>query len=83
MIDSYGDGWSGNTMDVLVDGTVVLDDVTFATGSEEIVAFSVIDGLDVTTIWNGGGTWENETSYEIIVTSSTYNLIVVLIKVLG
>ena len=66
MIDSYGDGWNGNTIDVLVDGTVVLDDATLATGSEEIVAFSVIDGSDVTTIWNGGGSWENETSYEII-----------------
>ena len=24
MIDSYGDGWNGNTMNVSVDGTVIL-----------------------------------------------------------
>ena len=69
MIDSYGDGWNGNTIDVLVDGTVVLDDVTLATGSEEIVSFSVIDGSDVTAIWNAGGSWGAETSYEILDTA--------------
>jgi len=69
MIDSYGDGWNGNTIDVLVDGTVVLDDITMATGSEEIVSFTVADGSDVTTIWNGGGSWVNETSYEILDTA--------------
>ena len=69
MIDSYGDGWNGNTIDVLVDGTVVLDDVTLATGSEEIVSFSVIDGSDVTAVWNAGGSWGAETSYEILDTA--------------
>ena len=55
MIDSYGDGWNGNTIDILVDGNVVLDDVTLASGSEDILGFSVIDGSDVTAIWNAGG----------------------------
>ena len=30
--DSYGDGWTGNSMDVLVNGAVVLDDVTLSGG---------------------------------------------------
>ena len=65
MLDSWGDGWAGNTIDVLVDGVVVLDDVTMANGAEEIVTFSVTTGADVTTIWNGGGSWATEVSYEI------------------
>ena len=71
MIDSYGDGWSGNNIDVLVDGTVVLERETLVDGAEEIVAFSVIDGADVTTVWYGDGTWGGETSYEILDTSGT------------
>jgi hypothetical protein len=41
MLDSFGDGWNGNTIDVLVDGVPVLDDVGIATGSEEIIIFQV------------------------------------------
>ena len=66
MIDSWGDGWNGNSIDVLVDGVVVLDDVTMANGSEELVTFPVNTGAEVTTIWNGGGSFANEISYEIL-----------------
>ena len=66
MLDSYGDGWNNNTIDVLVDGVVVLDDVTMADGAEEIVTFSVTTGAEVTTIWNGGGAFASEVSYEIL-----------------
>ena len=65
MLDSWGDGWAGNTIDVLVDGVVVLDNVTLVGGAEEIVTFSVTTGADVTTNWNGGGSWATEVSYEI------------------
>ena len=66
MLDSWGDGWNGNTIDVLVDGIVVLDDITLPTGSEGSQAFTVADGSDVTTIWNGGGSWANEITYNIL-----------------
>jgi hypothetical protein len=62
MLDSFGDGWNGNTIDVLVDGVLVLDDVGIATGSEEIIIFQVSTGSDITTLWNGGGSWANEVS---------------------
>ena len=62
MNDSYGDGWNGNTMDVLVDGTVVLDDVGLASGSTESITFSVTSDADVTAVWNAGGSWGAETS---------------------
>lgn len=72
MNDSWGDGWNGNTMDVLVNGTPVLDDVTFTgtdgspAGEQMLMTFTVNDGDEVTTLWNGGGTYGTETSYRIL-----------------
>ncbi|PWK19513.1 T9SS type A sorting domain-containing protein [Xanthomarina spongicola] len=66
MNDSYGDGWNGNTMDVLVNGTAVLTGVTLADGSQGTMAFTVNDGDDVTTNWIGGGSYAYETSYRIL-----------------
>ena len=66
MMDSYGDGWNGNSIDVLVDGVVVLDDATIADGFEELETFQVNTGAEVTTIWNGGGSFASEISYEIL-----------------
>ena len=53
--DTYGDGWNGNTMDVLVNGAVVLDDVTFTSGFQATFSFAVNTGDQITTIWTGGG----------------------------
>jgi hypothetical protein len=72
MNDSWGDGWNGNTMDVLVNGVEVLDDVTFTelegipAGEQLILPFTVNDGDLITTLWNGGGGFGGETSYRII-----------------
>ena len=71
MNDSYGDGWNGNTMDVLVAGVVVLDDVTISSGSQSVLSFSVNEGDDVTAVWNAGGSWGSETSYKILDPSGT------------
>ncbi|MFN2262444.1 MAG: fibronectin type III domain-containing protein, partial [Psychroflexus sp.] len=69
MIDSYGDGWNGNTMDLLVNGDVVLDGVTVAStdngGDFNEVNFNVSTDDEITTVWNGGGSFASETSYEI------------------
>lgn len=72
MNDSWGDGWNGNTMDVLVNGVVVLDDVTFTgaqgspAGEQFTIQFTVNDGDEITTLWNGGGDFGFETSYRIL-----------------
>ena len=70
MTDSYGDGWNGNSIDVLVNGQVVLDNATFTSsensGDYAIRTFSVNDGDQITTIWNGGGSYGYETSYSIL-----------------
>jgi gliding motility-associated-like protein len=72
MIDSYGDGWNGNTMNVSVDGTVILAGVTVPINESELVLpFTVTDGADITTEWLGGGTFGYETSYEILDTSGS------------
>ncbi|TXE17453.1 T9SS type A sorting domain-containing protein [Psychroserpens burtonensis] len=76
MNDSFGDGWNGNTIDVLVNGVTVLDDVTFdetegtPVGEQFIIAFAVTDGDQITTLWNGGGTFGGETSYRILSANS-------------
>ena len=66
MNDSYGDGWNGNSIDVLVDGNVVIPGATLGSGSTGVLTFSVTSGADVTTIWNGGGNWGYEITYNIL-----------------
>ncbi|MFD2552145.1 GEVED domain-containing protein [Bizionia sediminis] len=66
MNDSWGDGWNGNTMDVLVNSTPVLSGVTLNDGEQGLLTFSVNTGDDVTTVWNGGGAYGSETSYRIL-----------------
>ena len=66
MIDSFGDGWNGADMDVLVNGVVVLDDVTFTSGSEAFENILVNTGDNITTIYGAAGSYPGETSYEIL-----------------
>jgi len=63
MIDSYGDGWNGASVDLLVNGTVVLDDQS-VTGSEGTVYFSVDEGDIIETVWTSGS-YDNECAYGI------------------
>ena len=71
MIDSYGDGWNGNTIDVIVNSTVVLNDVTLSSGSSGTMTFAVNTGDNITTVWNGGGGYGYETSYNILDVTGT------------
>ena len=65
MNDSYGDGWNGATMNVLVDGIVVLDAATFDSGASSSINFEVSVGSIVTTLWVADGGYPSETSYLI------------------
>jgi hypothetical protein len=70
MADSWGDGWSGNSVDVFVDSgsgpVLTLDDQTLTTGFDGTVIISnVSDGDVITTVWNATGDYGNETSYYI------------------
>ena len=64
-MDSWGDGWNNNTVDILVNGTPVLDDLTLLGGSSGSITIAVNTGDNITTIWNGGGSWPTECSYTI------------------
>ena len=65
MNDSYGDGWNGASMNVLVDGIVVLEGATFSSGYSSSVSFEVSVGSIVTTLWVADGSYPSETSYTI------------------
>ncbi|WP_179339092.1 T9SS type A sorting domain-containing protein [Winogradskyella ludwigii] len=66
LYDSYGDGWNGNTLDVLIDGVVVLDDITLDDGSAATFSLpGVTDGQLITTVYNDTGLFSYETSYSI------------------
>ena len=61
LTDSYGDGWDGAYMDVLVNGTLVYDDITVAESTAEFT-LAVDDGDVVQTAYTSGS-WESEHSY--------------------
>jgi hypothetical protein len=73
MTDSYGDGWNGASMNVLVDGIVVLEGATFSAGFSSSVSFEVSVGSIVTTSWVADGSYPSETSYSIY--DATGNLV--------
>ena len=70
LTDDWGDGWNGiSSMDVLVDGVVVLDDIGVAADTETYT-FSVLPGQVITTAFNPAATsgspdYASECSYEI------------------
>ena len=64
MVDSWGDGWNGASLDLSVNGTVVLDDATIASGSEAIEYFNVEDGDYIETLWTSGS-YDSECSFGI------------------
>ncbi len=62
--DTYGDGWNGGSLDVFVNGNLVLDDITLTNGSgPEYFSFPVEDGDDISTVYTAGD-WPYENWYE-------------------
>ncbi|MDP8232306.1 MAG: lamin tail domain-containing protein [Candidatus Zophobacter franzmannii] len=65
LIDSYGDGWSGGALDVIVNGTTVLTALTIETGGgPEAHTFTVVNGDEVTTDYTAGS-YGSENAYYI------------------
>ncbi|MBP6871328.1 MAG: carboxypeptidase regulatory-like domain-containing protein [Bacteroidales bacterium] len=65
LYDTYGDGWNGGTLDVLVNGVVVLDNITLSSGSGPAwYYFTVISGDMITTQFTAGS-WAGEPYYYI------------------
>ena len=55
LYDSFGDGWNGCTIDVLVNGTIVLNEITLGSGAGPLdFTFPVSTGASITTIFKPG-----------------------------
>jgi len=65
MIDSYGDGWNGNSVSVLVNDQIVIEQATFQNGYFEDILFEVTQGDSIELIWYPGN-WSEEVSFEIL-----------------
>ena len=68
--DTYGDGWVAtgadyHTIDVLVGGTVVLDDITIGDGYAASYTFEVSDGDPIDVVFTDVGNWAGECGYTI------------------
>ena len=65
MADSYGDGWNGASVDLFVNGSLVLDGATVADGEDDaLVGFDVDDFDYIHTEWTEGA-WDGECAYAI------------------
>lgn len=64
--DNFGDGWNGNSIDIIVNGTVVLDNATLDDGSQGTVTFQVSTGDEISFTVDDSGSFDNEVSYRIL-----------------
>ncbi|MBI9031286.1 choice-of-anchor D domain-containing protein [bacterium] len=65
IIDSFGDGWNGAAMNVLVDGLVVLENITMTSGSSAEFVFSAQMGQTITSNFHTGGGYPSECSFDL------------------
>ena len=66
MIDTYGDGWNGSTVDITVNGAAVQTGVTLASGSAGLQNFTANTGDAVAlSNWVSGSPWDGEIQWNI------------------
>ena len=59
--DTYGDGWTGNSIDVSVNGTLIYDDLTLSSGyGPECHNISVNYGETIQITADASGSWPND-----------------------
>ena len=66
MNDSWGDGWNGATVDILVDGVLTVEAAANAASSSEEISFSAAEGSEITLTNWVSGTYDGEISWSII-----------------
>ena len=64
LMDSFGDGWNGNTIDLQV-GTEVTN-YTISDGSSNTITFSACPGDTIRLTYFDSGTFQTEVSFELI-----------------
>lgn len=64
MLDSYGDGWDGSTIDLYISGNY--QNTYTVTGSSLTVTLNVATGQTIELFYtDGGGLWESEVSWNL------------------
>ena len=66
MNDSWGDGWNGASVDILVDGVLTVEAAANAASSSEAISFSAAEGSEITLTNWVSGTYDGEISWSII-----------------
>ena len=73
LYDSYGDGWNGASLDVIINGAP-FQNITLANGNgPEIFTFAT-DSNDIIDLIYNTGSWDNENTYNL--TDNSGNLII-------
>jgi hypothetical protein len=65
MVDSYGDGWNGASVDVTIDGTTTSYTVTESQGANATHVVTIPDGTSTMSFAYTNGAWDSEASYVI------------------
>ena len=65
LTDSYGDGWNGGSMDVVVNGTAVFSGLTIVTGTGPDIYQIPVDIGDVVDFNYTAGSYAGENSYQV------------------
>ena len=65
LFDSYGDGWNGGSLDVILNGTVLFSGLTIASGSGPETYQILVDIGDVLDFNYTAGAYSGENSYRV------------------
>ena len=66
LYDAYGDGWNGNSLDVSVNGSPVLNDITLPNGPGPLaLSFVAGTGDSIATTFDDSGDYDGECYYEV------------------
>ena len=68
MVDSYGDGWNGASLEILADGVSVgtYSNTSAAAADEaQTVTFGINEGQVITSVWTSGS-YDSEITYSLL-----------------
>lgn len=68
LLDSYGDGWNGNSIDVMVGSTT--STYSFSSGSVATFSITAAAGDSLSFEWQGGGNYQDECTFNIANTTT-------------
>ena len=63
MFDSFGDGWNGAAVNILVNGTTVVTGATITGGADGTETFEAATGDTIELEWTSVGSWPGEISW--------------------